>query len=168
MNSQSFTATYLIETPVDPAKVAEVMAGEQSCGTFTRVQGETDELRARARARIEAVARRTQGTEPAAEILELAPFKIDRAARSVERDGRRIELTDKEYALAEFLFQRAGNVVSREHLREAVWGLQAKAQTRTVDTHMSRLRTKLGLGGEHGWRLASVHQFGYRLERADQ
>jgi len=47
MNSQSFTATYLIETPVDPAKVAEVMAGEQSCGTFTRVQGETDELRAR-------------------------------------------------------------------------------------------------------------------------
>ncbi|WP_313693370.1 ribulose-bisphosphate carboxylase large subunit family protein [Achromobacter mucicolens] len=55
MNSQSFTATYLIETPVDPAKVAEVMAGEQSCGTFTRVQGETDELRARARARIEAI-----------------------------------------------------------------------------------------------------------------
>ena len=55
MNSQSFTATYLIETPVDPAKVAEVMAGEQSCGTFTRVQGETDELRARARARIESI-----------------------------------------------------------------------------------------------------------------
>jgi two-component system response regulator RegX3 len=119
-------------------------------------------------ARIEAVARRTQGAEPAAEILELAPFRIDRGARSVERDGRRIELTDKEYALAEFLFQRAGKLVSREHLLEAVWGLQAKAQTRTVDTHMSRLRTKLGLGGEHGWRLASVHQFGYRLERADQ
>lgn len=55
MNSQSFTATYLIETPLDPAKVAEVMAGEQSCGTFTRVQGETDELRARARARIESI-----------------------------------------------------------------------------------------------------------------
>jgi len=55
MNSQSFTATYLIETPVDSAKVAEVMAGEQSCGTFTRVQGETDELRARARARIESI-----------------------------------------------------------------------------------------------------------------
>ena len=119
-------------------------------------------------ARIEAVARRTQAAEPAAEILELAPFRIDRGARSVERDGRRIELTDKEYALAEFLFLNAGRLVSRQHLLEAVWGLQAKAQTRTVDTHMSRLRTKLGLGGEHGWRLASVHQFGYRLERADQ
>ncbi|HBL66096.1 MAG TPA: ribulose 1,5-bisphosphate carboxylase, partial [Achromobacter sp.] len=55
MNSQSFSASYLIETPMDPARVAEVMAGEQSCGTFTRVQGETDELRARARARIEAI-----------------------------------------------------------------------------------------------------------------
>ncbi|MFJ1298564.1 ribulose-bisphosphate carboxylase large subunit family protein [Pseudomonadota bacterium AL_CKDN230030165-1A_HGKHYDSX7] len=53
MNSQMIRATYLIETPLDPARVAEVMAGEQSCGTFTRVQGETDELRARARAVVE-------------------------------------------------------------------------------------------------------------------
>ncbi len=50
-----FTATYLIETPLDPAQVAEVMAGEQSCGTFTRVEGETDELRARARADVVAL-----------------------------------------------------------------------------------------------------------------
>ena len=50
MSPDRFEATYLIETPLDPARVAEVMAGEQSCGTFTRVEGETDELRARARA----------------------------------------------------------------------------------------------------------------------
>ncbi|WP_426959492.1 ribulose-bisphosphate carboxylase large subunit family protein [Muricoccus radiodurans] len=50
MRDDRFRATYLIETPLDPAKVAEVMAGEQSCGTFTRVEGETDELRDRARA----------------------------------------------------------------------------------------------------------------------
>lgn len=49
-SAERFEATYLIETPLDPAKVAEVMAGEQSCGTFTRVAGETDELRERARA----------------------------------------------------------------------------------------------------------------------
>ncbi|MDQ8031624.1 MAG: ribulose-bisphosphate carboxylase large subunit family protein [Bordetella sp.] len=55
MNAQQIRATYLIETPLDPARVAEVMAGEQSCGTFTRVAGETDELRARARATVEAV-----------------------------------------------------------------------------------------------------------------
>lgn len=55
MSPDRFHATYLIETPVDAAKVAEVMAGEQSCGTFTRVQGETDELRQRARATVESV-----------------------------------------------------------------------------------------------------------------
>ncbi|MCA0241393.1 MAG: ribulose-bisphosphate carboxylase large subunit family protein [Proteobacteria bacterium] len=50
--SERYRATYLIETPLDPAKVAEVMAGEQSCGTFTRVEGETDALRERARATV--------------------------------------------------------------------------------------------------------------------
>jgi len=53
MNADRFEATYLIETPLEPAQVAEVMAGEQSCGTFTRVEGETDELRERARANVE-------------------------------------------------------------------------------------------------------------------
>ncbi|PWC88426.1 ribulose 1,5-bisphosphate carboxylase [Azospirillum sp. TSH100] len=55
MHADRIEATYLIETPLAPAKVAEVMAGEQSCGTFTRVHGETDDLRARARAVVERV-----------------------------------------------------------------------------------------------------------------
>ena len=55
MRADRFEADYLIETPLDPARVAEVMAGEQSCGTFTRVHGETDALRDRARAIVEAV-----------------------------------------------------------------------------------------------------------------
>lgn len=55
MIADRFEATYLIETPLAPAHVAEVMAGEQSCGTFTRVEGETDALRERARASVEAI-----------------------------------------------------------------------------------------------------------------
>lgn len=55
MNADRFEATYLIETPLAPAQVAEVMAGEQSCGTFTRVEGETDALRQRARATVESI-----------------------------------------------------------------------------------------------------------------
>ena len=55
MAPDRFEATYLIETPLDPNRVADIMAGEQSCGTFTRVQGETDELRERARAVVEQV-----------------------------------------------------------------------------------------------------------------
>src|SRR5215211_3351355 len=60
-----FEATYLIETPLDPAAVAEVMAGEQSCGTFTRVEGETDALRERARATVEAITELAPAGAPA-------------------------------------------------------------------------------------------------------
>ena len=60
---ERLSASYLIETPLEPRKVAEVMAGEQSCGTFTRVHGETDELRERARATVESV----EELEPAAQ-----------------------------------------------------------------------------------------------------
>src|SRR5262249_53571205 len=55
MAGERFEASYLIETPLNPAQVAEVLAGEQSCGTFARVEGETDALRERARATVEAI-----------------------------------------------------------------------------------------------------------------
>ncbi|MCI0755412.1 ribulose-bisphosphate carboxylase large subunit family protein [Teichococcus vastitatis] len=64
MRDDRFRATYLIETPLDPAKVAEVMAGEQSCGTFTRVEGETDALRERARAVVVSVEQRDEAGVP--------------------------------------------------------------------------------------------------------
>jgi len=62
--SERIHARYLIETPLDPRAVAEVMAGEQSCGTFTRVQGETDELRTRARATVESVTELAAAQQP--------------------------------------------------------------------------------------------------------
>jgi len=62
--SDRFEASYLIETPLDPAAVAEVMAGEQSCGTFTRVEGETDALRERARATVTGVAELPASDQP--------------------------------------------------------------------------------------------------------
>jgi DNA-binding response OmpR family regulator len=116
-------------------------------------------------ARIEAVARRLHSADAAPACIEAPPFVLDREARSLKRNGRRIALTDKEYALAEFLFLNQGKLVSRRHLLEAVWGLRADVKTRTLDTHISRLRSKLGPLDGHGWRVASVQQFGYRLER---
>lgn len=65
MSPDRFEATYLIETPLDPAHVAEVLASEQSCGTFTRVEGETDALRERARATVESVERLAVAAAPA-------------------------------------------------------------------------------------------------------
>lgn len=64
MAGEHFEATYLIETPLDPAKVAEIMAGEQSSGTFTRVAGETDELRQRTRAVVTSIKELEAASEP--------------------------------------------------------------------------------------------------------
>jgi len=114
-------------------------------------------------ARISARARRAQ-VHPGA--IEVPPFQLDRNARTLKRDGKTIALTDKEYALAEFFFTNLGQLLSRKHLLEAVWGLRADVKTRTLDTHISRLRTKLGLQ-DGGLRLHSVQQFGYRLERVE-
>ena len=77
MASDHILASYTIETPLDPAQVAEVMAGEQSSGTFTRVQGETDELRARSRAQVQ----RIEELEPAA-VPSLPNALLERQGRT--------------------------------------------------------------------------------------
>jgi ribulose-bisphosphate carboxylase large chain len=76
-SSERFEATYLIETPLDPTKVAEVMAGEQSSGTFTRVAGETDELRARTRAVVTRVDELESAGQPSLPNAWLARKRVD-------------------------------------------------------------------------------------------
>ena len=119
--------------------------------------------RAELLARIDARAKRIQ---PSQGPVTVEPFVLDREARTLSRDGQPLTLTDKEYQLAEFFFTNLGQLLSRKHLLEAVWGLRADVKTRTLDTHMSRLRSKLGLH-EGNLRLQSVQQFGYRLERVE-
>lgn len=101
----------------------------------------------------------------AAERIENPPYLIDLKRRRASLDGREIELTQREFDLAAFLFRRLGRIVSRDALLESVWNMSAQVSTRTVDTHVSRLRKKLELSGEHGWRLTAIYQHGYRLER---
>ena len=80
-------------------------------------------------------------------------------------EGKPVELTQKELDLAYYLFSNPGKLFSRNHLLDKIWGINAVIDTRTVDTHVSRLRKKLQLAGENGWRLNAVYQHGYRLER---
>ena len=120
--------------------------------------------RAELLARIDARAKRAQTPHGP---VSVPPFTLDRGARTLSRAGKALSLTDKEYQLAEFLFANFGQLLSRKHLLEAVWGLRADVKTRTLDTHMSRLRTKLALNDGTGLRLQSVQQFGYRLEGAE-
>ncbi|MCW5577836.1 MAG: response regulator transcription factor [Dokdonella sp.] len=116
-------------------------------------------------ARVGAVLRRHLGERGDDEGFVLDPYHIDARRRRVLIDGRAIDLTQREFDLANFLFRRHGRVVGRDALLKHVWNLGATVSTRTVDTHVSRLRKKLELGGERGWRLTAVYQHGYRLEQ---
>lgn len=118
-------------------------------------------------ARAEAVYRRAHGTTSKDIALELAPYRFDLKQRKLELHGAPIELTDKEFELAVFLFREIGRVLSRGHILESVWGRNPELITRTVDTHISRLRAKLDIGIKNGLRLTSVYSYGYRLEKTD-
>jgi DNA-binding response OmpR family regulator len=95
--------------------------------------------------------------------LEAPPYSVDLGAKEISIHGRVVTLTRKEFELARFLFQNQGRIVSRAHILESVWGAGPAISTRTVDTHASRIRTKLKLP-EHDWSLSAVYQHGYRLE----
>lgn len=116
-------------------------------------------------ARIGAALRRAGFDASGSPLITVPPYLIDVTRRRVSIDDMEVELTQREFDLANFLFRRSGRTVSRDSLLENVWNLSAHVSTRTVDTHISRLRKKLLLNGEHGWRLAGVYQRGYRLEK---
>lgn len=120
-------------------------------------------------ARIAALGRRMGGPQEAAsEILEAPPYIFNQNTHVISRNGVNIETTHKEFDLALFLFRNQGRVLSRGHILESVWGQNPDLNTRTVDTHISRLRNKLGLNKHDGWKLSAIYQHGYRLERVDE
>ncbi|MBI5922133.1 MAG: response regulator transcription factor [Betaproteobacteria bacterium] len=114
-------------------------------------------------ARIEALCRRAK--PPA--LLQLGAYEINQDLRQMRLAGKEIDLTQKEFELACYLFQHHGKLLSRVHLLDKVWGLNADVDTRTVDTHVSRIRRKLAIGPENGWQIIPVYGYGYRLERVD-
>ena len=115
-------------------------------------------------ARVTALDRRSRPHPDSNNILELPPYRFDIQSGSVACNDESIQLTRKEFDLALFFFRNIGQLLSRDHILENVWGKQADLQTRTVDMHVSRLRNKLKIQPENGLRLASVYQHGYRLE----
>ena len=115
--------------------------------------------------RVGAILRRLSTAHPpAADVISAGPLRIDLAAHSVTVDGRDVELTPTEFRLLLTLAERRGRVQGRAHLLETVWDAAPDIQTRTVDMHVQRLRTKLGVAGD---LIETVRGFGYRL-RAGQ
>ncbi len=117
-------------------------------------------------ARVYALLRRAYPQLPA-ETFHVGVYTVDTRVREVQLRGQLVELTQKEYELALFLFRNVGRLLSRKHMLESVWGKE-NIPTRTIDTHVSRLRNKLMIRPEHGFRLVSVYSLGYRLELAGE
>lgn len=106
-----------------------------------------------------------QFAEPA-DIEVYDPYEINNLERSISVNGEAVKLTNKEFELAAYLFRNVGCLVSRDFLLESIWGTRADLNTRTVDTHVSRIRLKLGINPAAGWQLSSIYQRGYRLFKA--
>ena len=117
-------------------------------------------------ARITAVARRA-GPAVVQDAIEYEPYRVDLAKHAVFFNDDPVKLTQKEFELVAFLFKNMGRLLSRNHILSSVWGHGDEFNTRTVDTHISRIRKKLELSPEKGWRLGAIYHQGYRLEQVD-
>lgn len=117
------------------------------------------------KARLKALGRRAGVLEQPNKPQQYGKFTVDFERRIVSFEEQPFELTNKEYELTAFMFRNVGKVVSRAHILQSVWGSTADIATRKVDTHISRLRNKLDIKEENGWRIVSIYQHGYRLEQ---
>lgn len=111
--------------------------------------------------RMKALLKRSEQDRPAGSLLQTGPLTIDQERHLVLVEGAEIPLTTIEYKVVLTLAERLGRVQSRETLLRTVWGYTYVGDTRTVDTHITRLRTKLGSAGD---MIKTVRGFGYKME----
>jgi two-component system phosphate regulon response regulator PhoB len=110
--------------------------------------------------RVKTVLRRASGKPAPAEVLKFDDLTVDIGKHEVSHKGKVVELTVTEFKLLATLMERRGRVQSRDRLLTDVWGYEGDVDTRTVDTHMRRLREKLGKAGDY---VETVRGVGYRF-----
>ncbi len=111
--------------------------------------------------RVQAILRRMGTLGARDDLLRIGDITVNRSAHSVEVNGDPVDLTPTEYRLLILLAERRGRVQARSNLLQAVWDAAPDIQTRTVDMHVQRLRTKLGRAGDS---IETVRGFGYRMK----
>ena len=111
-------------------------------------------------ARVEAILRRTGQTEDS-DVIEVAGIVLNKAAHEVTVDGKPIELSYKEFELLTYFMKNQGIALSREKILNAVWNYDYFGDARTIDTHVKKLRSKMGKKGE---LIRTVWGMGYKFE----
>lgn len=115
-------------------------------------------------ARIDAVLRRSQ-PEAAERFYVVDDYEFDQLSSTVTYRGERVTLSVKEFQLALLLFQNPHRALSRNYLMEAIWQSVPDLPSRTLDMHISKIRSKLQLRPENGYRIVALSGYGYRMER---
>ncbi len=95
--------------------------------------------------------------------LFIDDIKINFIRRSIEIDNETIDMTPREFDVIEFLLDNMNKIVPRQAIQEAVWGRELGVSSRTLDTHISRIRSKLKLENDKNMRIIPIYSIGYRL-----
>lgn len=111
-------------------------------------------------ARVNAVLRRA-GKAEAADVLEVGGIRVDKTAHQVFIDGEPIELSFKEFELLQYFVENVGIALSREKILNAVWNYDYYGDARTIDTHVKKLRSKMGSKGEY---IRTIWGMGYKFD----
>ena len=112
-------------------------------------------------ARVEAILRRTNQLGAKEEILEAGGIRIDKAAHSVTIDGKSVDLSYKEFELLAYFLENKGIALSREKILNSVWNYDYFGDARTIDTHVKKLRSKMGEKGDY---IKTIWGMGYKCE----
>ena len=115
-------------------------------------------------ARVNALLRGTSGCDAFDVKATYGVYTLNRLDQSVAYRDQTVFLTSKEFELAEMFFKNADRTLSRNFIMETIWRTKASLATRTLDMHISRVRAKLKLRPENGFRIFTVFGYGYRLE----
>lgn len=115
-------------------------------------------------ARIKAVLRRAMPTESTGREERFGRYLFDRLTETVSVDGNPVQLNAKEFRLALTLFENPNRALARSYLLEKVWQSAGDLPTRTLDMHVSRIRSKLKLNAANGYRIVAITGYGYRFE----
>lgn len=115
-------------------------------------------------ARINALLRRSAGSGAFETEASYGKYHLNRIDQTISYDAEKVLLTAKEFELADLFFRNADRTLSRNYIMESIWRTTALLATRTLDMHISRVRSKLDLKPENGFRIFTVFGYGYRLE----
>jgi two-component system alkaline phosphatase synthesis response regulator PhoP len=114
-------------------------------------------------ARVRAVLRRAEGRRQRLQSYRFADLEFDFETYKALRKGQPLEMSPREFELLRYLIERKGETVSRDQLLEDVWGYESYPSTRTVDTHIAKLRAKIGDSGSEPKYILTIHGMGYKF-----